>query len=256
MFDALVSSILNYGSEVWGYHEAKDIEMVHTKFCRKILCIRQSTNVSGLFGELGRVPFSVLRKINMLRYWYKLLRLDDQALPKIIYHMLKDDANDGLTYIGANWAYQIKSVLERHGFGYVWQSQNIDTVPFNVIKQRILDNYYQRWYAEINNSSRLSSYCRFKHTFNQEKYLDMIHEKKYKIVLSQFRISAHHLEIERGRYPIPKVARKDRTCKVCKMNTVESEYHFYSYVPHIKSLDANIFQGIIITGQLLQNLIL
>ena len=61
MFDALVSSILNYGCEVWAYHEVKDIEMVHTKFCRKILCVRQSTNVSGLFGELGRVPFSVLR---------------------------------------------------------------------------------------------------------------------------------------------------------------------------------------------------
>ena len=61
---------------------------------------------------------------------------------KKIYHMLKDDANDGLTFIGANWAYQIKSVLESHGFGYAWQSQNIDTVPFNVIKQRILDNYY------------------------------------------------------------------------------------------------------------------
>ena len=55
----------------------------------------------------------------MLRYWYKLLRLDDQALPKIIYHMLKDEANDGVTYIDANWAYQMKSVPESHGYGYV-----------------------------------------------------------------------------------------------------------------------------------------
>ena len=59
MFDALVYSILNYSSEVWGYHAAKEIEMVHTKFCRKILEVRHSTNISGLCGELGRVPLYI-----------------------------------------------------------------------------------------------------------------------------------------------------------------------------------------------------
>ena len=139
--NALESSIINYSSEVWGCHEAKDIEMVHTKFCRKILCVRQSTNVNGLYGELGRVPLYITRKVNMLRYWYKLLRLNEQALQKIVYLMLKDDTENGVTYVGANWAFQIKSILESHGLGYIWQSQNIDTVPFAFIKQRIIDTY-------------------------------------------------------------------------------------------------------------------
>ena len=37
MFDILVGSILGYGAEVWGIHEAKDIEILHTKFCRWVL---------------------------------------------------------------------------------------------------------------------------------------------------------------------------------------------------------------------------
>ena len=31
LFDTLVSAVLNYFSEIWGYHEGKDTEAVHTK---------------------------------------------------------------------------------------------------------------------------------------------------------------------------------------------------------------------------------
>lgn len=47
LFDTLVGSILNYGSEVWGMHEAKDVEIIHTKFCRRILNVKISTNLCG-----------------------------------------------------------------------------------------------------------------------------------------------------------------------------------------------------------------
>ena len=77
LFDSLVSSVLNYSSEIWGYHPANDIEKVHTKFCRKILYVRQSTNISGLYGKLGRIPFHILRKINMMKYWLKILNISD-----------------------------------------------------------------------------------------------------------------------------------------------------------------------------------
>ena len=63
-------------------------------------------------------------------------------------------------------------------------------------KQRIFDQYYQSWYSNINKSQRLSSYCRYKHTFQIEKYLDSITERTYKIALCRFRLSSHKLEIK------------------------------------------------------------
>ena len=68
LFDVLVGSVLNYSAEVWGNNEAKDIETIHTKFCRWVLNVRKSTNLSGLYGELGRFPLSIYRKISMVRY--------------------------------------------------------------------------------------------------------------------------------------------------------------------------------------------
>ena len=32
-FDSLVTSVLNYGSEVWGYDKCKDNDIVHKNFC-------------------------------------------------------------------------------------------------------------------------------------------------------------------------------------------------------------------------------
>ena len=71
LFDVLVSPVLNYSSEVSGYFESKDIEKVHLKVLRKLLCVNKSTNLYGLYGELGRVPLIIIRKVHMFRYWFK-----------------------------------------------------------------------------------------------------------------------------------------------------------------------------------------
>ena len=74
LFDSLVGSILNYASEIWGYHEAPDIEHIHTKFLRKILGVRKSTNLEALYGKTGRYPMKIVRKMKVINYWIKLLR--------------------------------------------------------------------------------------------------------------------------------------------------------------------------------------
>lgn len=234
LFDTLVGSILNYSAEVIGLHEAKDIELIHTKFCRWILHVRKSTNLTGLYGELGRVPFIVIRKIRMIKYWIKLLSLGENTVPRKVYMMLKHDAANNISYNGANWAFQIKSLLDKLGLTYVWLQQGDITIPFSLIKQRILDLYKQTWYAEINNSNRLLMYSRFKHELDFENYLDFIPEKKYKIALTKFRLSSHDLAIERGRFE--NIQRSDRLCKYCNLGLVENEYHFLLTCPLYKDL--------------------
>ena len=68
LFDPLVGSILSYFPEMWGHHEAPEIKKVHTKFLRNILGVRKSTNISALYGELGRFPMKIARKIKLIKY--------------------------------------------------------------------------------------------------------------------------------------------------------------------------------------------
>ena len=102
LFDALVGSILNFGSEVWGMHDASDIELIHTKFLRRILGVKKSTNLAALYVELGQIPLAVTQKINMIKYWMKILQQSDTSIVKLVYLMLKEDADRNSSYNGKN----------------------------------------------------------------------------------------------------------------------------------------------------------
>ena len=73
LFKSLVQPILMYGCEIWGFHKADDIERVHVNFLKHILVVRRQTSNIAVYGEVDRVPLSVVRKVHILKYWYKIL---------------------------------------------------------------------------------------------------------------------------------------------------------------------------------------
>ena len=68
-----------------------------------------------------------------------------------------------------------------------------------------------------------------KKEFNFELYLECIKSDDIRKTMSRFRLGSHNLEIESGRYN--NVAREDRKCRLCSMNSIESEYHFLLCCP-------------------------
>jgi hypothetical protein len=225
---------LNYAAEAWGYHTAPDIERIHSKFCKKILGVKKSTNLNAMYGELNRIPMIINRKLIMIKYWIKILSTNDDSILYKTYKILQTDADNNLNYNKLNWAYQIKCILEESGLNNIWQNQHITQINFEIIKQRILDIHNQTWIAEITSSRRLETYCIFKNSRKYETYLDYIKESKYRIALTRFRTSSHHLAIEQGRYL--SINRENRICNNCNLNLVESEFHFLLQCPKYSEL--------------------
>ena len=143
--------------------------------------------------------------------------------------MLLDDTITGNNYNGQNLAFQIKNMLNNLGFSHVWNNQEQNDIPFNEIKQRIIDQANQEILMANTTSSKLVTYCLFKLDTSCESYLNKITLNKYKFALSRFRLSSHNLTLETGRYyNIPK---ENRICTFCNMNKIESEYHFLLVCP-------------------------
>ena len=67
-----------------------------------------------------------------------------------------------------------------------------------------------------------------------ETYLVVIKDFKLRKCLSQFRLSSHSLDIEKGRHSKPKVPLERRICSFCKNNSVEDEEHFLLHCTHYK----------------------
>jgi hypothetical protein len=234
LFDTLIFPKLNFSAEIWGYHEAPDIEKIHNKFCRKLLSAKQSTNLDAIYGELGNLPLRIRRTISMIKYWSRIIRSRENSILFRVYNSMKQDADNNINYNENNWAYQIKSILDHCGLSDIWINQFNIHINFEYIKTRIIDIYMQEWYTSINNSSRLETFALFKHKFQQEKYLEIISENKYRIALTRFRISSHDLLIETGRHT--NIDRQNRICKNCNMNMIESEYHFLLVCPKYRDL--------------------
>jgi hypothetical protein len=61
---------------------------------------------------------------------------------------------------------------------YIWDNQFDINIPYDTIKQRLIDTFLQCWYASINNSPRLQTYRIFKHSFKMEKVFRLCPRKK------------------------------------------------------------------------------
>ena len=110
---------------------------------------------------------------------------------------------------------------------HVWD--NHSTFSADRLKRAVLvklqDRFSQFWQkSKEGNQSRMTFYAFVTHgqTYRIEPYLLVCTKPEHRKVLCRLRISAHDLQIERGRYA--HIAWEDRKCRTCSV--VEDELHF------------------------------
>ena len=140
-------------------------------FSEKILGVRKSTNLDAINGDLGRYPMKVHWKIEAIIYWIKILKLNNNSLMERMYNVIKENANNNISYADKNWAYQIKKLLGELGLMNLQLNQDTYNITFEAIQLRSLDIFKQSWYSNINNVSRLSTYSLYMNEFEFEEYL-------------------------------------------------------------------------------------
>ena len=76
---------MNYASEILNFtfsviaNDSLEFEIVHCKFCKFALGVSTNALNLAVFGELGRAPLSIHRRILMVKYWCRLSM--DDGLP-------------------------------------------------------------------------------------------------------------------------------------------------------------------------------
>ena len=129
LFDSLVAPILNYSSEVQGFHNVNDVVNNHSNFLKQTLGVHSKTSNPTINGEFARFPLSVIRNNPIIRYWYKINRNPSSLMYKCTY--LKD--NHG-TLINT-WSKNVISLLSSLGYAYIWKNVNVSGEILNDIVQ-------------------------------------------------------------------------------------------------------------------------
>ena len=103
-------------------------------------------------GELGRYPLFVNSELRCLKYWLRVLKMDEFRIPKQAYKMmiLMDESEKKC------WVTEVKTVLSRNGFYSIWLQQVVreEKTFLGELKRRLMDNFIQEWNATIRDKDR------------------------------------------------------------------------------------------------------
>jgi exonuclease III len=238
LFNKLVSPVLLYAVEIWGINNTGENEKVLLKYCKQLLCVKQSTPTAAVLGELGQLPFSVVSIMRAVKYWLHVMNDKNSLLYKVYCNEKQCAIQKNYTNC---WSMKIKRLFDNLGYSHVWLDDNVDFSIYPAIKQRILDQFYQTWKSDTQNTAKLEFYSNIKEDFKFNNYLTIIKNQKYRIAFTKFICSAHNLEIEVGRYH--NIPRNERTCKLCNQKQVENEYHFMLTCPIYSHLRKRFLPG-------------
>ncbi|XP_078607973.1 uncharacterized protein LOC144879949 [Branchiostoma floridae x Branchiostoma japonicum] len=232
LFDTMILPVLMYGCEIWGFHTGNQLEIVHNKFCKFYLGVGQNTPNIAVRGELGRHPLYVLRYSRIIKFWLKVLEMDNNRYTKKCYRLMYelDQVNR------KSWVSQVKQLLFAYGLQEAWFNQGVGNIEecIHVFKKRVKRGAIQAWNNQIEITARLQTYCTVKDRFNVESYLNVINVINHRKALSQLRCSSHALNIEKGRHN--KTRREARLCQLCEEGLIEDEYHFVMECPFFNAL--------------------
>ena len=90
------------------------------------------------------------------------------------------------------------------------------------VKDRCRRMFEDKFFNAIRNSSRLLIYQDLKKQFEIEPYINEVKYYKYRSAITKFRISAHSLPIERGRW----LSVHRNNLYACKGNDLSDEKHY------------------------------
>jgi hypothetical protein len=226
VFDAKISSIMLYGSEIWGLKSPKCIEDVQMYACKRFLNVDIRSCNDAIVGDLGRFPMYIFAHKRCIKYWLRLLQMPKSRYIRLCYDMLMYYDSQG----HENWVTEVRNELYRNGFGYAWESQSVVNPKLFILQyvQKLKDQFIQTWHSRCMENAKLNFYVLYKNNFNIEKYVTAIDIDKFRRCYASFRSSSHSLMIERGRHY--SVEREHRVCPYCEI-TIEDEFHFLLMCP-------------------------
>ena len=220
LFDSKVAPILTYACELWGMNDIKEVERVHTNSFKRFLNVSIHCSNTTLYADTGRLPLCISLKLRTVKYWLRLISMNENRLCKQAYNRLITLSEQGSN----NWVTKIKHVLESNGFGIVWLFKGVgnDMLFLRDFKFRLIDCYKQSWHANISNSDNFSTFYSFKSLIFKESFLsDDSLNKALKTALIRFRLGVSQINSHRYKFYQNKNLLK---CPVCKAAS-ENEFH-------------------------------
>ena len=120
--------------------------MIQNRAIRYFMGVHRFTPILAMPGDMGWVTSTHRRCVNFLRFWNRLVCMDNTRLIKIVFEY---DYNR----TGKTWYSDIKTILGQVGF--LSSFQNKLSVNLKVVEERLLNLHKLNWLNKIQSVSKL-----------------------------------------------------------------------------------------------------
>ncbi len=172
----------------------------------------------GVLGDMGWTPSCIRRKICILRYWNRLITMNNSRLTKSVFNT---DYNSNGT-----WCNYVKTIFKQCDKYEIYLNRK--TCDLASIKEKLLSLYISEWKTKIQQMPKLRTYRQLKENFETEYYVRINLTRSQRSLIAQLRLGILPLELETGRFRNINV--EQRFCPFCK-DQVEDETHFIFVCP-------------------------
>ena len=126
-----VAPIMDYCSAVWGFKNQQKCNSVQQRACRYYMELHKLAPLHMLHaiqGDMGWDLNITRWHLQMLRYWNRVIRLDDNRLTK---HILNWDYN---LFVN-NWSTEIHSIMQN--IGNIISFESKDVIDLTMVKSKL-----------------------------------------------------------------------------------------------------------------------
>ena len=216
LFDSSVIPVINYGTEVLGYLKNLKSDSIQIKAIKIFLGVHRFASNDAVQGDMGWLPNHLKHTLNVLRYWNRLVDLDDSRLTRKVF-----DAEYDLNKKGS-WCYFVKDTLSDLDMAHIYNAKIC--CDLGLCRTRLFISYANTWANNLKKKPKLRVYMQIKDVYATEKYVMLNLERNQRSILAQLRFGILPLYIETGRYTNVKL--ENRICTFCDDNKIENELHF------------------------------
>ena len=141
----------------------------------------KSTTHEVIQGELGLQRLITRRTLFRLRYWSKLVEIDDNRLVKKIYRARREEFIEGGKTDRHNWCYPTWKFLKDLGLEHVWESETFGSRKDWDVVLSYKDKEEKFWQARVQTKPKLRLKKLLKTKLCLESYLNNLSRDEYRL---------------------------------------------------------------------------
>ena len=163
---------------------------IQQRAIRYYLGVHRFCPIPALNGDIGWNTCLVRRKISMVRYWNRLIKMPDESITKKIFLWDYRQYNN-------NWCSEIENILDNVGLANLYETKSFCNIQSLQLKLRT--EYQVEWEQQCKNMPKLRTYNLFKEVYETEEYFKIYLSRKQRSIVAQLRTGILPLRIETGR---------------------------------------------------------